>query len=684
MSEGYRVGVDVGGTFTDFTVIDGTGAQLLWKEDSTPDDPVRGIQTGLTAIAGQLDLELDELLSRTRLLVHGTTIATNLVIQRAGPMIGLLCTAGFRDVLYFRDGYKPERFNIHLRHPEPLVPRWLRLPVSERMTARGEARIPLDEDGVRAAAKTFRDAGVKAVAVALLWAVSNDAHERRAAEILREELPGVHVLCSVDILPEIREWARTSAAALSAYILPSIDAYLRRLEHTLADGKLGRPPLIMQINGGCSSVDEILARPVSVLASGPAAAPAAARFHAARVGAEDVITIDMGGTSLDVCLLRAGRPAVSRDLRVEDDPVGIPGIEVHSIGAGGGSIAWIDAGGALRVGPRSAGAVPGPACYGQGGEEPTVTDANVVLGYLAPAAFLGGRRTLRSDLSEAALERVAARLGLEPVAAAAGILRVVDSNMVAAIRAVSLQRGLDPRRFALVAGGGAGGLHAVRLARALGVERVLVPREAGTLCAFGMTVTDVRNDVAGALHQLTDSFDEAAVRSLLESLELESRGRLARDGFTPDEITIERFVDARYPGQVHELTVELGSGARLAEIVSTAFHAEHLARFTYAREDLPVEALHWRVSAYGRIERPAPPSAPATTTRAEPTVRRAFFSGSGWLAIDIWRAEELEAGTVVRGPAIVEAATTTILLEPGDVLESSAFGLFEITVGRAT
>ena len=491
----YRIGVDIGGTFTDFTVVDRNGEMTLWKQDTNPAAPTQAIEAGLHAVAGELGKTLQELLSETVLFVHGTTIATNTLIQRNGPKVGLLCTKGFRDVLYLRDGFKPERFNIHMEHPGTFVDRYLRLGVPGRIGPSGVEITPLDEDAVRDAARVFKAEKVDSIAIGFLWSILNPAHEQRAKAILAEELPGLPAICSSDVLPEIREWERTSSAVLSAYVLPGIKDYLSSLEKLLASSGYGRGPLIMQINGGCASVQEIIRRPVNVLASGPAAAPAAAAALVSGQDDKNVITIDMGGTSLDVCLIRDGRAAMSRNVQVEEQPIGVPAVEVRSIGAGGGSIGWIDNGGALRVGPRSAGARPGPAAYGAGGTEPTVTDANVVLGLLEPSAFLGGRRQLdKQKATDAVVRRIGDPLGISAIEAAAGMIRVVNANMVGAIRGVSVERGIDPRGFTLVAGGGAGGLHAVGLARELGMRSVMIPREAGTLCSFGMIVTDVRLD----------------------------------------------------------------------------------------------------------------------------------------------------------------------------------------------
>ena len=684
----FRIGIDIGGTFTDFTVVDENGAVTLWKEDSTPDNPVQAIERGIAAVATVLDCELTEFLQNVDLFVHGSTIATNAVIQRSGPRIGLLCTEGFRDIIHLRDGFKPERFNIHLPHPVEFVDRYLRLGVRGRIDKKGEVIEALSESDIRRAAGHFRDEDVAAVAVAFLWSILNPAHEQRAAEILAEELPGKKIVLSSEVLPEIREWERTSATVLSAYVLPGIDAYLRKLEALLKKAGFSRAPLIMQINGGCASIEEILRRPVFALGSGPAAAPAAALHHARAIDAKNIISVDMGGTSFDVCLIRDGRAGMSRSIQVEQQPIGVVGVEVHSVGAGGGSIAWIDNGGALRVGPRSAGAKPGPACYGQGGSEPTVTDANVVLGYLEPEAFLGGRRTLRRDLAEqAVMEYVAKPLGLDLERAAAGIIEVVDAGMVDAIRAVSIERGIDPRGYMLVAGGGAGGLHAARLGRKLGMKQLLVPQEAGTYCSFGMTVTDVRHDHSEPLHTLTSTADPTLVNALFTRLETRARQRLMDDGFSSEQITIERSVDARYPNQVHELTLPIKSAPPydrkgFLEIERT-FHHEHEQRFTYALTELPIECLHWRVTAIGRMPVTAhkAPLIDGEPASARVDERDAYVAGKGQTSFAIHYLESLRSDAVIDGPAILQAPTTTVLLMDGDRLRAQSDRSYLIDIG---
>ena len=433
-----------------------------------------------------------ELLRETEFLVHGQTMATNALIQRNGPVIGLLCTQGLRDIMYLGRGGKPERFNIHLQKPEDFIPRYLRLGIPERTGADGSEVLPLDEEAVRAAAQRLGAHGVKAVAVAYLWSIVDPSHEKRTA---RDRARGAaRRRCAVLPAMSCRRFASGSAPRqpccppISRLLSATICAHLRKRWRLAA---CPHPPQIMQVNGGCASVLDLLARPVNAVASGPAAGPAAGAHYASDTKAPDrLIIIDMGGTSFDVCMLRDSEPVMSTDIKVAHQPIGVNGVEVLSIGAGGGSIAWLDSGKALRVGPQSAGSQPGPACYGRGGRAPAVTDANLAVGRMSPGAFLGGRRSLDEHLAHRAIaEHIATPLGLSVREAAAGILTIVNSNMASAIRAVSIERGIDPRDYVMVAGGGAGGLHAAELARMLEIGEVLIPRSAGGLCAFGMAVT---------------------------------------------------------------------------------------------------------------------------------------------------------------------------------------------------
>jgi len=679
----YVLGVDIGGTFTDFSLLDETGRISLWKESSTPRDPAQAIQQGIRALAEQSGGTLEEFLGKLDLFVHGQTIATNTVIQRNGPKTALLCTEGFRDVIHFRDGFKPERYNIQLQPPEDFVPRYLRLPLTERVNYCGEIVKPLDEDSVRAAAQKLKEENVESVAVAFLWSIMNADHEQRVKAILEQELPGVPVVLSSDVLPMIREWERTTCTILSAYVLPGISRYMVELEEFLHGNAFKHPLLIMQLNGGCSTVNKVLSRPINSLASGPAAAPVAGLHCSERIGMENVITIDMGGTSFDVSMVSNGSPELTRELRVHDMPVGVAAVDVHSIGAGGGSIAWIDKGGALQVGPQSAGAEPGPACYGQGGEQPTCTDANVVLGYINPDYFLGGRREIDTGLSTRAVEtHVAKPLGLSVPEAAHGIFRIINNNMVDAIRVVSIERGIDPRNYALVVGGGAGSIHAGMLGRTLGMKKAIIPRYSGVFCSFGMIVSDVRHDYMQAHATNTGRFDLAGTNQVIADLEARAMADMVEEGFPEGEVTLSRFADAKYPAQIHELTIPIPSNGELTESsiaeMEQSFHDLHERMFTYNVSESPVDLFHWRVVAHRKVDSPEAPEFAATTqslSAAEKGKRRVYFGDiDDYRETQIYNGDKLERGMEVTGPAVVEEATTTVVVFPGQKLEVNEFG----------
>ncbi len=685
----YVLGVDIGGTFTDFSLVDAEGHISLWKETSTPKDPSVAIQRGIGALAKQGDVSLDEFLGRLDLFVHGQTLATNTVIQRNGPKTALLCTEGFRDIIHFRDGFKPDRYNIQLQPPDDFIPRYLRIPVAERINYAGEVTIPLDEGSVRDAVARLKDEGVESVAVAFLWSLMNGDHERRVKQIIEESLPGVPVVLSSDVLPMIREWERTTCTALSAYVLPGIARYMVDLEAWLQSNGFPHPLLIMQLNGGASTVKKVLARPINSLASGPAAAPVAGLYCSKRIDMNNVITIDMGGTSFDVSMVSDGQPELTRALRVHEMPVGVATVDVHSIGAGGGSIAWIDKGGALQVGPHSAGAEPGPACYGQGGELPACTDANVVLGYINPDYFLGGRREIDPDLSARAVEEhVAKPLGLSVADAAHGIFRIINNNMVDAIRVVSIERGIDPRNYALVVGGGAGAIHAGMLGRTLGMKTAIIPRYSGVFCSFGMIVSDVRHDYMQAFATNTERMDLDGVNKVIADMERKAIEDMIEEGFPEGEVTVTRFADAKYPAQIHELTIPLPAGRPLesADITAMAegFHDLHERMFTYSVRDSSVDLFHWRVVAHRSVEaKQTPAFAPGSedVSGAQKGTRRVYFGDiNDYRETNIYDGDRLERGMMVTGPAVVEQQNTTIVVFPGQKLEVSEFGDFVLAL----
>ena len=681
----YVLGVDIGGTFTDFSLLDKDGHIALWKEATTPKDPAEAIQRGIRALAEQAEMSLDKFLDRLDLFVHGSTIATNTVIQRNGPKTALLCTEGFRDVIHFRDGFKPDRYNIQLQPPEDFIPRYLRIPIKERVNYTGEVVAPLEEDSVHAAAAKLKNAGVESVAVAFLWSIMNAAHERRVKAIIEEKLPGVPVVLSSDVLPMIREWERTTCAVLSAYVIPGIARYMVELEEFLHGNGFRHPLLIMQLNGGSSTVNKILHRPIYTLASGPAAAPIAGLHCSQRVGMENVITIDMGGTSFDVSMVTDGTPTLTRELRVHDLPVGVAAVDVHSVGAGGGSIAWIDKGGALQVGPQSAGAEPGPACYAQGGTDPTCTDANVVLGYINPDYFLGGRREINVELSERAIENLIAKpLGLTVPEAAHGIFRIINNNMVDAIRVVSIERGIDPRHYSLVVGGGAGAIHAGMLGRTLGMKTAIIPRYSGVFCSVGMIVSDVRHDYMQAFATNTERFDLEGTNKVIADLERKALDDMIEEGFPEGEVTLTRFADAKYPAQIHELTVPLKADGPLTEAhigdMAEAFHDLHERMFSYSVRESSVDLFHWRVIAHRAVQSPQTPELPETgepVTKVQKGTRRVYFGDiDDYRDTKIYDGDRLNRGMMITGPAVVEQQNTTIVVFPGQKLEVNEYGDF--------
>ena len=685
----YTLGVDIGGTFTDFSLIDAEGKITLWKEASTPKDSKQAIIKGLNAMSENEKLPLSDFLSRLDLFVHGQTIATNTVIQRNGPKTAILCTKGFRDVIHFRDGFKPHRYNIQLQPPKDFVPRYLRIPVGERVNYKGEILKALDEKSVFDAINILKKEKVEAVAVSFLWSVVNASHERRVKEILRAELPDIPVVASSDALPIIREWERTTCAVLSAYVLPGISKYMIELEDWLHSNGFKHPLLVMQLNGGTSTVSKLLEKSINASASGPAAAPMAGLFASKRVDVDNVITVDMGGTSFDVSLVTKGAPSLTRDLKIHENPVGVAAVDVHSIGAGGGSIAWIDPGGALMVGPHSAGAEPGPAAYNQGGTKPTCTDANIVLGYINPDFFLGGRRTVDTSLSEKAIKQhIADPLGLTVPEAAHGIFRIINNNMVDAIRVVSVERGIDPRHYSLVSGGGAGNIHAGMLGSTLGMKQVLIPRYSGVFCSFGMIVSDVRHDHLKAFTANTEKFDLAAVNEVIAELEKKAIDEMVEEGYPEGEVILKRFADAKYPAQIHELTVDVPSDKVLDEadikILENSFHDLHEQMFTYSVRESSVDIFHWRVVAYRSVKEPNSQIMDLSSDAIEVArkgKRDVYFGDiNDYRSTQIYDGSKIRHGMVIKGPAVVEETTTTIVIFPGQNLTVNRFGDFVLNL----
>jgi N-methylhydantoinase A len=681
-ARGLAIALDVGGTFTDVALLDPARGRLwITKTPTTPDDPSDGFLTGVEralALAGAPGAAL-------RQVLHGTTTATNAILEDKGAPTGLLTTAGFRYVLEIGRHDIPRHANMFAWvKPARPVPPELVLEIPGRMSVDGQELAPLDEDAVRAAARALRAAGVASVAVCFLHAYADPAHERRARELLRAEHPGAAVSLSSEVLPVFREYERSMATALNAYVQPLVGRYIERLEGRLLERGIAAPLGIMKGNGGVVGAAVAREQCIHTALSGPAAGVVGARLVGAAAGFADVISVDVGGTSADVCLIRGGRAEVTTEGRIGAWPLHVPMIDIHTIGAGGGSIARVTDDGALVVGPESAGAVPGPACYGAGGEEPTVTDAHLVLGRI-PAHLLGGEMALDVERARRAVEeRVARPLGLPLEAAAQGILDIVNNNMVGAIRLVSVERGHDPRQFALVAFGGAGPLHGADLAALLGMRAVVVPRHPGVLSTFGLLASEARNDYARTSLQKPPDHDREAVAAVYAELTGQAEAWLAAEGVPASRRRVERLVDLRYRHQGFEITVPWPERDGSATALIRRFHDQHRRLYSYALPDAPVEIVTLRVAATGRVRRFALPSLPrrtATPARTREARRPVYFSGRGWVSCRCVDRAALAPGAVLRGPAIVEQLDSTVIVRPGQDARADRFGNLVLRLG---
>jgi N-methylhydantoinase A len=690
-----RVASDVGGTFTDNLAYD-EGARRLTvaKVPTTPENRARGTVQGLKRallLQGRSGAEVGY-------VGHGMTTATNAVIQRSGGRTALVTNEGFRDLLLIGRQNRPSLYDIRRTRPPPLAAREDCHAVRGRLDAAGREVAPLDEEGLRRIAGRLRRDRVAAVAICFLHAYANPAHERRAKALLERELAGIPVCASTDILAEFREYERASTVVLNAYLLPVMERYLASLAELLGDPAeglgLGRqvPVMVMEAAGGLMTVASARAKPVHAVLSGPAGGVVASAHVAGLSGFADIITMDMGGTSTDISLVLGGRPQVTREAGLAGAPIRIPVIDINAIGAGGGSIAWIDAGGALRVGPISAEAVPGPACYGRGGSAPTVTDANLVLGRLGADTRLGGELSLDAEAAARAVhDHVARPLGLDLVAAAADILRVAGATMARGIRVVSVERGHDPRGLTLVPFGGAGPMHGSPLARELMIPRLLVPPTPGILCALGMLLADLRHDLVKTRLAAHRDLSAADAESVMAPLVAEARRLLDADRVAPERQRLELRLDMRYVGQSYELPIPLaGFGEAAWAALPTAFHAAHERRFGHADPAAPTEIVSFAVTATGLIDTPELPRPPQggqePPEEAQSGRRRAFFEtpgrgGGEWLACPVWRREALLAGNEIPGPAIVEEVSATTVLYPGDRARVDALGSLVVEVG---
>ncbi|MEQ8346927.1 MAG: hydantoinase/oxoprolinase family protein [Sneathiellaceae bacterium] len=669
----YEICIDIGGTFTDCIVADAAGDRQIVKASSTPDAFERGFMDALGLAAARHGLALADFLGRTRSIVHGTTVTTNALVQGRTAQVALFCTAGHPDVLTLREAPRKRTWNWRVDYPPPFVPRNRTFEIGGRIDAAGAELAPLDEAAVRAAAATARRLEVQGIAVSYLWSIANPAHERRTREILAEVWPGAPVTLGHEINPIPREYRRTIAAAIDAALQPVFSHYLGRLEAALRQGGYRGELLVTNCVGGMMPAAEIAAKPIYSVMSGPTMAPVAARALSAE---PLIVVIDMGGTTLDVSAIRNRELVVAAEAMILPyDMLGLPKVDVRSIGAGGGSIAWVDAGGLLRVGPQSAGAQPGPACYGRGGGEATVTDADVVLGIIDPDYFLGGSMAIDRDAAVAAVARIGDRLGLAPVEAAYAIHTACNHSMITAIEDVTIREGINPRDALLVAGGGATSAHIAEMAQVLGVRRFLVPRQAAALCAYGGLISDLRWEAMGSLQTTSRSFALSAVNDLLAGLAARCAGFFEAAGVAPADRRIALSFMARYESQTWEIAVPFETAPPLTEAdiraLCAAFHDMHQRIYGFREEGDIVAFTTWKAMAIGRNRRAAVPPGPAEeppgAIAPAPKGRRAVYLRDAGRPVElpVHDGAALSPGMRLDGPAIVEEPTTTILLLPG-------------------
>ncbi|MFQ6102007.1 MAG: hydantoinase/oxoprolinase family protein [Anaerolineae bacterium] len=676
-----RIGIDVGGTFTDIVLVDDdTGKIHYTKVLTTHHNLAEGVITGIDKMLGMVGTSFE----RTDYLVHGTTIGTNALIERKGARTGLITTEGMRDVLEIGRIERPDGglYDIFVDTPLPLVPRYLRREVRERVGADGSVVIPLDEETAREAVAFLKEQAVESIAISFIFGFRNPAHERRVREICREMFPEATVSISSEVAPEFREFERTSTTVISAYLQPVLDRYLDNLEGQLEE-RYGEADLrIMQASGGSMTAEEARGRAVNIVNSGPAGGALAAAYVGSLTGDEQIISVDMGGTSFDIGLIIGGEPRMAPESQFEGFPVKMPILDVHAIGAGGGSLAWVDQGGALNVGPESAGSAPGPACYGLGGERPTVTDANLVLGRLNADYFLGGEMKLHPELAEKAIrEYVAKPLGVSLEEAAGGIIRVVNANMVRGIAVCSTERGYDVREFALLPFGGAGPLHAVELAEDAGVSRVVIPMYPSTLSAVGLLVANTRHDYVTTIAKSEDELLPEEVLVAFKELEARGRAQLKAQNVPDELVVIQWSADIRYQGQSYELNTpvtrkETLTQADLAEVIAR-FHELHHRIYAYGSAEETVEFINLRVGAIGKVpevsftRRERAGSDPGAANKG---TRPAYYPAHGFIDTAVYERDLLQPGNVVRGPCLVEEVASTSVLTPGAVGTVDDFG----------
>lgn len=680
-----RFATDTGGTFTDLVVEDDDGQLHLFKAPTVPNEPVRGVLAAFDVAAVAFGLGRAELLARGNTFIHGTTHAVNAIITKRTARTALLVTQGHPDILVLREGGRIEPFNHNAPYPDPYIPRALTFEIGGRVLASGEVRTPLDTESVLRVIAQLKAQQIEAVSVCLLWSVINADHETRVGELLAEHLPGVPVTLSHQLNPSIREYRRAIASSIDASLKPLMNRYLGGLTTELRSAGFNGNILVLSSQGGMVDADEVRKAPILAINSGPSMAPiAGGRLASAESDARDVIIFDTGGTTFDVSVVRDGRVPFTQETWMgrphQSDLTGFPSVDVKSIGSGGGSIAWLDDGGVLHVGPQSAGAVPGPACYGVGGDFATVTDAALLLGYIDPKFFLGGRITLDRERSRAVVLRdVAQPMDMSVEQAAAAMLQVWTENMVQAIADITVNQGINPENAVLVAGGGAGGLNAVAIAQRMHCTSVIVPEVGAALSAAGAIASDIARDFRQIFFTTTEHFDAVGAARTIHALRGKAMAFIDNAQLDPGAVEIEFTIEARYPHQVWEIDV-LIDPERLAtdsgqKQLEAQFHAAHEQLFAFADPGSFIEIIAWRVAVRGKVSRSLQLRlAPAKDAQFEAHTRPVFFANTGWVDADVWRFDALEPGRILVGPAVVESPFTAVVIDPGAEFERTRQG----------
>lgn len=692
----YRISVDTGGTFTDVVVSDKNGGLTIGKALTTPERSFTGMSNAIRNAADQIGISFQDLLSSTTVIVYGTTRATNAIVERKVAKTALLVTEGFPDILVYRQGGKLNALQLNIEFPPPHIPKALTFEVPERINAEGGIEKPLDRESLQAIVARLRALKVEAVGVSLLWSIVNPEHEKAVADVLRAELPGIPVTLSHQLNPVIREYPRTSSTAIDASLKPLMQRHLNDLKTDLQAAGFTGELLISASSGGVMHIDDVANKPIYMAKSGPAMAPLAGIASTKAEGmSEDVIVVDTGGTTFDVSLIRGSQIKYTRDTWLGPQYIstllGMATVDIRSVGAGGGSIAWVDAGGMLRVGPQSAGSVPGPACYGRGGENATVTDAAVALGYIDPDRFLGGRMKLDKAASEAVIGKVARQLGKSAEDTAAAILHISSETMIKAIEDITINDGVNPRESVIVAGGGAAGLNIIAIASSMNCRKVIVPKTAGALSAAGAQHSDVAIDFSATCHIDTSNLDVKKVSQTLEMLGNRAAAFEAELGAKGiQSFRRELFVDARYVGQQWELELpapeEWQANVADAAILKRAFDEHHKRLYAVNQPEAPIETMNWRLRLVAVLPRPNSVwTAPESQSGGEDRWIDAWFGEAGKLKTRIVNGTTLKTDVQISGPAIIEEPTTTIVVPPGSTGQLTTAGnyIFDIGVSHA-